>query len=82
MYKYASWVYIIGELGRILLLLISIKMPKICRSYFSYQLVMLIANSCMVSSFDTELVQQLLVTMSFLGLYSEYGACLVWVTLC
>ena len=46
---FAGWASIVGVFGRVILLLISIKKPVICRFYFGYELVMIILNECLVN---------------------------------
>ena len=40
----AKWAHIIGTLGRIVLLAISYKKPRVCRMYFFYELMMMLID--------------------------------------
>ena len=48
MFPYAKWVFVIGTIGRLLLVFISLRKPSICKSYFYYDLAMIVFNQCLV----------------------------------
>ena len=72
MFNVAKWAYLIGVVGRIALLVLTIKLPKIVKVFFSYELIMLTLNECMVTKSDSHeanLLQLLMTIIGFIGFY-------------
>ena len=42
MFPYAKWIFLVGTIGRLLLVLISVRKPMICKSYLFYDLAMIL----------------------------------------
>ena len=82
---FAGWASIVGVFGRVILLLISIKKPVICRIYFGYELVMLIFNECLVNMNRPEAndtIQMLKILLYFISFNYNTGRSFVMVTIC
>lgn len=71
---YAKYAHISGTIGRVLLLAVSYKKPQICKTYFFYELVMLLIDMCMVKAAPidaTNFIQLLTTTIIFIYLYFD-----------
>ena len=82
---FAERASVVGLFGRIILLLISIKKPVICRVYFGYELVMLILNECLVSLDRPETnntIQMHQIILCFISFNFSTGKSLILVTIC
>ena len=47
-FHFAKWIYIVGNVGRIFLVLASLKYPVICNLYLSYDWIISFSDVCMV----------------------------------
>ena len=47
-YKFAKWVYITGNLGRIILVILSVKQPMVCKIYLIYDQIIILSEICML----------------------------------
>lgn len=45
---FARTAYIIGSIGRVVLMLASVKLPVVCKAYHAYDQLMLVLDFCMV----------------------------------
>ena len=82
---FAGWASIVGVFVRVILLLISIKKPVICRIYFGYELVMLIFNECLVNMNRPEAndtIQMLKILLYFISFNYNTGRSFLLVTIC
>ena len=82
---FAGWAFIVGVFVRVILLLISIKKPVICRIYFGYELVMLIFNESLVNMNSLEAnntIQMLKIILYFISFNYNTGRSFVIVTIC
>ena len=82
---FAGWASIVGVFVRVILLLISIKKPVICRIYFGYELLMLIFNECLVNVNRPEAndtIQMLKIIICFISFNYKTGTSFIQVTIC
>ena len=70
--EYAVKFYIAGAVVRIILLIVSLKKRILCKTYFFYEIVMLVLAECFVNDFSASANAQILLlrsTLYYLGLY-------------
>ena len=82
---FAGWASIVGVFVRVILLLISIKKPVICRIYFGYELLMLIFNECLVNVNRPEAndtIQMLKIIICFISFNYKTGTSFIQLTIC
>ena len=65
-----KWAHIIGTLGRIVLLAISYKKPRVCRMYFFYELMMMMIDQCLPRDINLETLNFLLLLLTTLNFFS------------
>ena len=66
----AKWAHIIGTLGRIVLLAVSYKKPRICRMYFFYEMMMMLIDQCLPRDIKLDILNFLLLLLTTINYFS------------
>ena len=68
----AMWAHIVLTFGRVLLVLISLKRPQVCKVFFNYDLVLLLVNECLVKEVGSEAENYIMLLLYFIFVFTTH----------
>lgn len=85
LFPIAKWAHIVGSIGRVVLLVISYKKPRISKIYFNYEVVMFLLDQCLVKNTPIDAMNFIMLlssTLSFVTLYFDFWHSLLGIFIC
>ena len=86
-HTYAKYTYLAGIIGRLILIVLTLIRPKICKNYLYYELVMLLVGECLAREVfeDDAIANQvhlMTVTLLFIGFNHNFGHSIFGIMIC